>query len=249
MAEIDREAKIGINVSFSPDTVIGKNVTIGNNVTFYPGVTIGASCTIFDGAILGKPPMGAGNTTRPISKDTQSLIIGSGCVIGANAVIYMGIRIGEKVLIGDLASIREGCVLGDQVVVGRACLVMYDSIIGNRSRIIDGAILTGNMVIEEDVFIGPRVSTINDNDVYLTRFGLERFVVQGPTVRRFALIGTAANIAAGVEIGMGAIVAPSAMVIHDVPPWTVVAGVPAKFVREINNETRARILTHFHLQS
>ena len=57
-------------------------------------------------------------------------------------------------------------------------------------RIIDGAILTGNMVVEADVFIGPGVHTINDNDVYLKRFGLAPFGVRGPTIRRFALGST-----------------------------------------------------------
>jgi acetyltransferase-like isoleucine patch superfamily enzyme len=83
--------------------------------------------------------------------------------------------------------------------------------------------------------------------VYLKRFGLLPFDVRGPVIRRFALIGTGANIAAGVEIGMGAIVAPSAMVIRDVPAWTVVAGVPAKEVRAVDEEQRRQILTHFNL--
>jgi acetyltransferase-like isoleucine patch superfamily enzyme len=103
------------------------------------------------------------------------------------------------------------------------------------------------MLIEADVFIGPGVNSINDNDVYLKRYGLVPFDVCGPTVRRFALIGTGANLAAGIEIGMGAIVAPSAMVTHDVPAWTIVAGVPAKVVRTIDQELRLHILKHFGL--
>ena len=114
--------------------------------------------------------------------------------------------------------------------------------------LIDGAIITGNMLIEPDVFIGPGVQTVNDNDVYLKRFGLIDFEVEGPTVRRFAVIGTGANIAAGVEIGMGAVVAPSAMVTKDVPAWTVVAGVPARKLRKIDEETRLQILHHFDLK-
>ena len=119
----------------------------------------------------------------------------------------------------------------------------------DEADLIDGAILTGNMQIEADVFIGPGVKSINDNDVMLKRYGLIPFDVQGPTIRRFALIGTGANLAAAVEIGAGAVVAPSGMVTKDVPPWTVVAGVPAKPVREVNPATRAQILHHFGLAS
>jgi acetyltransferase-like isoleucine patch superfamily enzyme len=249
MSDIAQTVKMGANVTLSADTIIGDKVTIGNNVTFYPGVTVEAGCTIFDGAVIGRPPKSAGNTTRAISATPQPLVIGEGSIIGANAVLYTGITIGKNVLVGDLASVREGCVFGDQVVVGRGCLVMYDTRIGHRSRVIDGAILTGNMLIEEDVFIGPGVNSVNDNDVYLKRYGLEDFSVEGPIIRRFALIGTGANLAAGIEIGMGAIVAPSAMVTHNVAPWTIVAGVPAKVMKGVAPEQRDRILAHFNEHS
>lgn len=239
--------KQGNNVVFSHDTHLGERVRVGNNVTFYPGVTVGDDCRIMDGAVLGRPPISTGNVTRPLEDIQRDLVIGAGSIIGANAVLYNGVELGRQVLIGDLASIREGCVFSDQVVIGRGVMVMYDTRVGERTRVIDGAILTGNMFIEADVFIGPGVKSINDNDVYLKRFGLMPFDVCGPTVRRFALIGTGANLAAGIEIGMGAVVAPSAMVTHDVPAWTIVSGVPAKVVRAINQEMRFRVLTHFGL--
>jgi acetyltransferase-like isoleucine patch superfamily enzyme len=238
--------RFGRNVSLSEDTVLGMDVTLGNNVTVYPGVHIGDGCRIFDGAVLGRPPRSAGNTNRPLAAP-RPLLIGPGSIIGANAVLYTGITVGARVLIGDLATIREGCVLADQVVAGRGVMIMYDTTIGERTRVIDGAILTGNMQVEADVFIGPGVRSVNDNDVYLKRFGLAPFQVRGPIVRRFALIGTGANLAAGVEVGIGAIVAPSAMVTRDVPSWTVVAGVPARVVRTVDDEVRNQVLAHFGL--
>jgi acetyltransferase-like isoleucine patch superfamily enzyme len=241
--------KQGNNVVFSDDTCLGEHVQIGNNVTFYPGVTVGDGCRILDGAVLGRPPMSAGNVTRPLGDARPGLVIGAGSIIGANAVLYTGIRLGRQVLVGDLASIREGCVFSDQVVIGRGVMVMYDTHVGERTRVIDGAILTGKMLIEADVFIGPGVNSINDNDVYLKRYGLMPFEVYGPVVRRFALIGAGANLAAGVEVGVGAIVAPGAMVTRDVPAWTVVTGIPAKVAHPVDPEAQAQILEHFGLGS
>jgi acetyltransferase-like isoleucine patch superfamily enzyme len=222
-------------------------VNLGKNVTLHEGVVLGDGCRIFDGAVIGRPPVATATVTRK-PRTGGPTRIGRGSIVGANAVIYSDVTVGEDVLIGDLASIREGCSIGDGAVVGRAVLLMYDVKVAARARIIDGAILTGGMVVEEDVFIGPGVTTVNDNEVYLKRYGLEPFSVEGPIVRRFAVVGTGASIAAGVEVGMGAIVAPQAMVTRDVPPWTVVAGVPARHLRDVGADDRMKILRHFGLE-
>jgi acetyltransferase-like isoleucine patch superfamily enzyme len=161
-------------------------------------------------------------------------------------VLYCGSTIGACVLIGDLATIREGCHLAEQVVVGHGVTLQFDVRIGKRSRISAGSLLV-DMVVEEDVFFGLGVNTFNDHEVYTSRFGLTPQNVGGPVVRRFALVGTGATLAGGTEVGMGAIVAPAAMVTHDVPAWHVVAGVPARVVRPVADEARQRILAHFGL--
>src|SRR4051794_39424173 len=118
---------IGSNVSLHDDTVLGEGVTVGNNVTFYPGVTLGDGTRVFDGAVLGRPPVSAGTLNRKVGGGPTLLTVGAGCVIGANAVLYHGTAIGDRVLVGDLASVREGCTLADGSVIGRNVLVMYDT--------------------------------------------------------------------------------------------------------------------------
>jgi acetyltransferase-like isoleucine patch superfamily enzyme len=236
---------IGANVCLSAETTLGRNVTIGNNVTTHGTVEIAEGATIFDGAVLGRPPLAAGNITRDVASNLQPLRIGKGSIVGANAVLYTGTTIGERVLIGDLASVREGCRIDDGAVIGRGVLVMYETSVGARSRIIDGAIITGLATIEEDVFIGPGVNSINDNRIFMKRFGLAERTWRGPAIRRFAVIGAGAVLAGEIEIGRGALVAPASMVTHDVPPWTIVAGIPARVQREVDGEDRRRILEHF----
>jgi acetyltransferase-like isoleucine patch superfamily enzyme len=52
------------------------------------------------------------------------------------------------------------------------------------------------------------------------------------------LIGAAAIILRGVRIGQGSIVGAGSVVVHDVPPWTIVAGNPARIIREIPENER-----------
>jgi acetyltransferase-like isoleucine patch superfamily enzyme len=158
-------------------------------------------------------------------------------------VLYTNVQLGEQVLVGDLASLREGCTVGDRAIVGRGVMMLYNCSVGAYARVQDQAHLVGDMQIEEHVFIGMQVVTTNDNDVYLRRYGLPSpSVVRGPTVRRFAAVGAGSTILPGVEIGEGALVAAGAVVTRDVDPWTIVAGVPARVRRPVPSEWREQVI-------
>jgi acetyltransferase-like isoleucine patch superfamily enzyme len=222
---------------------VGDDSYLGNGVTLYPGVSIGDGCVVMDGAVVGRMPISNANTTRPIQSAFGRVTVGSGSILGANCALYTDIVLGEHVLIGDLASIREGCTVGDRAIVGRGVMMLYNCSVGAFTRVQDQAHLVGNMRIEEHVFIGMQVVTTNDNDVYLRRFGLETpGTIGGPKVRRFAAIGAGATILPGVEIGEGALVAAGAVVTRDVAPWTIVAGIPARVMRPVPDEWKARVI-------
>lgn len=229
------------NRVIAEDVVIGRDVYLGNHITVYPKVNIADKCVILDGAVLGRPPIPNGTIRLSIKTEFRQLEIGHGSIIGCNSVLYTGSFIGEGVLIGDLASIREGSVIGNQVIIGRGTTLLYNARIGDRTRIHDQATITGDMVIEEDVFIGPGVNSANDKEIYLSRFGLVEPKIKGPVIRRLAVIGAGARLLPGVEVGEGAMVAAGAVVTKNVLPWTIVAGIPAKHFRDIPDEWRRKI--------
>lgn len=93
----------------------------------------------------------------------------------------------------------------------------------------------GGIVIEDDVMIGPRVNiTSEDHPVDVaTRKTLVPTVV---VIKKNAWIGAGATILPGVTVGENSVVAAGAVVRKDVPPNTVVGGVPARVIKEISVE-------------
>lgn len=93
----------------------------------------------------------------------------------------------------------------------------------------------GGITLEDDVLIAPKVSLITLN--HLLAPSERRTTVCAPiTVKRNAWLGLGATIMPGVTIGENAVVAASGLVTRDVPPNTVVAGIPARVVRRIDAE-------------
>ncbi|WP_295673491.1 DapH/DapD/GlmU-related protein [uncultured Mucilaginibacter sp.] len=91
----------------------------------------------------------------------------------------------------------------------------------------------GGITIEDDVQIGPKVNLITENHPAdpSQRKSLD---LKSIIIKRNAWIGAAATILPGVTIGENAIVAAGAMVNKDVAANTIVAGVPAKFIKAID---------------
>jgi acetyltransferase-like isoleucine patch superfamily enzyme len=90
----------------------------------------------------------------------------------------------------------------------------------------------GGITIEDEVLIGPRVNLVTEN--HPLNPGDRRALICKPiTIKRNAWIGAAATILPGVTIGENAVVAAGAVVSKDVPANTVVGGIPAKFIKSI----------------
>jgi len=90
----------------------------------------------------------------------------------------------------------------------------------------------GGITIEDDVLIGPRVNLITENHP-LDPADRQSLLLKSIVIKRNAWIGAAATILPGVTIGENAVVAAGA-VVKDVPANTIVGGVPAKIIKQID---------------
>ena len=207
------------------------SVIIGGNVVIHDGTVVGAGSRIQDGAVLGKPlALGARSTaSREPPPPTE---LGVGVTVGANAVVLAGARIGSAAVVGDRAHVRERAVVGEGSVVGSGVAVDNDVQIGDRVKVQTGSYLTAFSVLEDDVFVAPCVTTTNDNAMGRHARDSE---LRGATFRRASRVGAGSILLPGVEVGEEAFVAAGALVTRDVPARTLVMGVPAKAVREIED--------------
>jgi acetyltransferase-like isoleucine patch superfamily enzyme len=214
------------------DVVLPHDIEIGANVVIHSGVQLGAGVRIQDAAVIGKPLV-LSRTSSARRREADPTVVGSGVTIAAQAVVVAGASIGEGAFVGDQSQVRERARIGRDTTVGRGSAVDNDVAIGERVRIQTGCYLTAFSTIEDDVFIGPGVFTYNDNTMGRHEKGI---ALTGALLRRASRIGGAARILPGIEVGEEAFVATGSVVTRNVPPRTLVMGVPARRVRDVGAE-------------
>jgi acetyltransferase-like isoleucine patch superfamily enzyme len=146
------------------------------------------------------------------------------------------VRLGENVSIYSFVNLY-GCSIGDNSRVGAFVEIQKNAFIGENVKISSHTFICEGVTIEDNVFVGHNVSFINDkfpratNDEGTPQSEADWQVVK-TLVKRGASIGTSSTILCGVTIGENAIVGAGSVVTHDVPDNVIVAGNPARLMRQ-----------------
>jgi UDP-2-acetamido-3-amino-2,3-dideoxy-glucuronate N-acetyltransferase len=131
-----------------------------------------------------------------------------------------------------------GCTIDDNSKIGAFVEIQKGAFIGKNCKISSHSFICEGVHIEDNVFVGHGVMFTNDRFPRATNTdGSPQteadWKVIETTVKKGASIGSNATILCGITIGENALIGAGSVVTKDVPPNTVVAGVPAKFIKSL----------------
>ncbi|SDB87078.1 2,3,4,5-tetrahydropyridine-2,6-dicarboxylate N-acetyltransferase [Pelagirhabdus alkalitolerans] len=129
------------------------------------------------------------------------------------------------------AVIRDQVSIGDQAVIMMGAMINIGSVIGEGTMIDMNATLGGRATVGKNCHVGAGAVLAG--------------VIEPPSAKPVVVedgvvIGANAVVLEGVTIGAGAVVAAGAIVTQDVPANTVVAGTPARVLKEIDDQTKTK---------
>ena len=165
----------------------------------------------------------------------NNIRLGHGVYLDQNVYLHacpQGIEIGDNTIImyGAILHVYNFRELpNSRIIIGR------DSLVGEYS-VIRGQ---GGVEIGDRVYTSPFTQIIAVNHVYddpELPFIDQGITAEGIVIEDDVWLGSGAIITDGVRIGKGAVVAAGAVVTEDVPAHTVVGGIPARPIREIDNQ-------------
>ena len=147
------------------------------------------------------------------------------------------VKLGKDVKIFDFVNLY-GCSIDDNTKIGTFVEIQKNASIGKNCKISSHTFICEGVSIEDNVFVGHNVTFINDKHPRSvnedgTMQSESNWEVIETFVKKGASIGSSSTILCGVTIGENAIVGAGAVVTKDVPSNTIVAGVPAKVIKEI----------------
>ncbi len=190
-------------------------------------VEAGRDCLFQPGIVLG----------LRYKKNCSPFKVGDGAVIRTGTIIYADVVAGNDFQTGHNVVIREKTVSGSHIVIGTNTVIDGHVIIGDFVKVESNCYIPTHVRIGSRVFIGPGVVLTNDRYPQKMR---NQYKPEGPIIEDGVTLGAGVVVVPGVRIGKGSFVAAGAVVTKDIPPMSLVKGVPGEIfplpekLRELN---------------
>ena len=129
------------------------------------------------------------------------------------------------------AIIREQVAIGDRAVIMMGAIINIGAVVGEGSMIDMGAVLGGRATVGKNCHIGAGAVLAGV---------IEPASADPVRIGDGTLVGANAVVIEGVQVGKNCVVAAGAVVIEDVPDNMVVAGCPARIIKERDEKTNSK---------
>jgi UDP-2-acetamido-3-amino-2,3-dideoxy-glucuronate N-acetyltransferase len=149
------------------------------------------------------------------------------------ACIDSGAIIGEGTNIWHFSHVCSKAIIGQNCTLGQNSFVSSNAVIGDNVKIQNNVSIYDGVVLEKDVFCGPGVVFTN---VYNPRASIERRAEYKPTIiKQGASLGANCTIRCGVHVGSYAFIGAGAVILEDLPDYSLVVGNPGKQIGWMSN--------------
>jgi len=143
-----------------------------------------------------------------------------------SSIVDAEVQIGNGTKIWHFSHVLSHTVIGNNCSFGQNCVVGPNVRVGDGVKVQNNVSIYEGVEIEDDVFLGP--SMVFTNVINPRAFIIRKEEFKKTLLKKGCSIGANATVVCGVTIGAYALIGAGAVVIRDVKPYALMAGVPAR---------------------